>query len=1245
MSTLQTQIPRRLQEIDSATFQLLVNQYLWLKEDIVSISPNGSHAFKLKTTTGQPDAHFWLRDGRMLWAECTTTAEKKATVSKFKGDIDGCVEERDKLGITPEKIRELKLCYTVDLSTEQETGLKTYGQERGFEITFLGLGTLAADLQNRYPGLAELFLSVSIGTGQLFLIDQFVKYKANYSGGIATPLDNPFVGRESEVDQLKDKVEQFPVVCVTGASGVGKSRLVLHTLRKLSEEQKVPVFVLEHNGQNVYHDLHQWFTNLESSYLLIEDANRQLGNLKQVLGFMKKNLRKRFRVVLTVRNYAKEAVELELLETNTDWMTVSLVSDEEIRKIVANAPFEITSNTQQWDISRLVNGNIRFAMMAARLLRDKEVEKLPASFLELFDLYFNTYIRDFANLLTADYIKTLGLLSLFKAFDLSTNKTKGFNLLLADFDVAPANFQACIEELRRRELVTRKYDMVILSEQVFSTYFFYLAFIKHKFLSFQQAMTYEVDRKYHNKMSEHVNEIGQRFGTQVVLDAVKGDLLAREKELETDTDWDQYLSTYWRFRKKQLLQRIQLRIKKMPFVSNTHYEVAIDNRTINHYTHSKELRLLENLFLAEQAIFERAVHLSFQYCLRKPSTFLGLIKSCKEGILLRGDGLLEDAERQRYLFRFLFDGMAEGEPIYKAVFLSTAGFYLSHGSSVQEYLYAAKGNPGETSAAPDQQLRVKIWQQLHHLYPSQVNAVNNMLQLLANGRYSRITKDLLALDIRWIKMIINDYFNPGNIGDAAMAQELMNALEQYKPEAEWGQIEIDAIKRRFTTPTLRTLKDLGWQFWDHHRERSMGPDDQRAQHTAFLRETYLFEELEKATVFTRQLEEMVRAGLLVGFELDRGLKDILEVNLKKDLKIGRYLLGEWLRLDLPLDRNMVTFIGSDEKFIRLYLNALDTLPEAYQKNQFWFFLQTISPEFLDGAIRKRMVAIISDLPKRATVNFHFLQREAADEHQLFSWLSLIRKQTEAGKQFCFFGEEDMVDFLIMHDLKSAKAIYLHQVVTDDFFDHRLEILRKILMRSPGFVVDYVRAEFIESNSGKHINRRRQLGLVWDVSKTLLYFSVCADLLEGAIHVHLYENGALKELLNGIKEEFKATIKPVVFDYLVANLDSKNKRRMILDGIRTQLTDFYAEAVYLYLDHDNSVETFRSISWTPSGGMFAANTNVSRWRKKNWERVQELILGYDGSSDISAILDVIQKEIDWYDGEAHDEDKRIFAYYN
>lgn len=1243
MNRQYNEIIRRLQEIDPASFQLLINQYLWLDDpSIVTVSPNGSHAFKLKTTTGRPDVHFWLDDGRCMWAEHATT-EKRRIVKKFKADIDACAEEMEKLGMGKSEIRELKLCYNVDLELDQERELKVYGKNKGFEISLLGRSTLANDLAQKYPGLAELFLSVDIGTGQLFFKKHFIQYKIRHSGGISTPLDNPFVGRKDEVAELKLKIEQHSIVCVTGPSGVGKTRLALHVLEELSSIDQRPVFVLEENGQDVYRDLQLWFSTLQSGYLLVEDANRQLNNLKQVLNYLKRKAGKDFRIVMTVRNYAREAVERELVGVDAVLQIVETVPNEVIREIINDAPFYIRNDKQKRDIVSLVQGNIRFALMAARLWKDRKVSEIPNSLLQLFDSYFSTYVKDIEELLDPTYLKTLGVLSLFHAVDFGETEKEKREKILSDFEVDPENFRECIIVLHRRELVVKRFKVAILSEQVFAGYFFYLAFIKHEVLSFTKAMDYHFSGN-NTRLEESIKEIVRRFGKKIVLDAVELDLLAYESELEDEEDFERYFSVFWQFREEALLSRIAVKIEQLPITKEQEFLVAIDNQSVNHYIRSNELRLLENLFQSDNPLFQRAITQAFRFCEKMPESFPSLIKICKDAIVFKSDGELGDIERQQYLFRYLIKGVEAHRPLSIALFLSLAGFYLSHFSSVQEHHYALKAENKSDPVSGAETLRTMIWRKLHDLYHINPHAVRSTLTLLANGRYGQVTKQTLVIDVEWTCKIICDHFSPESIGDTALAQHLIYDLKEFDSQIVGRNDYCNSLRKNFSTPAFKTLIDLGWRFWQLNKGQDIGLDEIREKHSEMLSEHYLFSNLDEARKFIKILIEIVAAGLHEsGGEIHRGLEAILLANLQKRHDIGKYLLREWLSLDLRLGNSVLNYLGKQKDRVNMFLNALDQQSEEGKLRRFWFFARFISPEAITANVKELFEKTVGSLPHNTVVDFQLLRKYATDNETLLTWIKVVQQQVNSGKRLLFSKDLDLVRFLLERDQALTKAIYLLHVGVDDIFDHQLHALGTILAQHPEFIVDYVQAELIDVNISKRQGGVRPIGRVWEIAGVVDYFPACADLILNRAKYSLFAESKLQLLLNGISEKGKVCIKPIILKYVVDNVDDQDRLRHLMNCIREKLFHFYFQAVFLYLDEDNTVELFHYLQWTPSGGVFADKTNVSRWRAANWQEVYDMIMQYSGNKDISGILLYIQNRIAIEEKAAIEEDKRMFAY--
>ena len=92
-----------------------------------------------------------------------------------------------------------------------------------------------------------------------------------------------------------------------------------------------------------------------------------------------------------------------------------------------------------------------------------------------FQIYFQTFIKDFDLFKNTILLKTIGIISFF--FTIERDNKELIEKLLNDFDLNYSDFQEAIEELHNRELVEIKDSFVRISEQVMSTYFFYK--VKH----------------------------------------------------------------------------------------------------------------------------------------------------------------------------------------------------------------------------------------------------------------------------------------------------------------------------------------------------------------------------------------------------------------------------------------------------------------------------------------------------------------------------------------------------------------------------------------------------------------------------------------------------------------------------------------------------------------------------------------------------------------------------------------------
>jgi hypothetical protein len=171
-------------------------------------------------------------------------------------------------------------------------------------------------------------------------IDNFILFHHRFAGEWVTPIDNPMIGREDESKEVLQCLRENKVVVVGGSPGVGKTKFAIEILRAKQIRSSTPVFVVKNNNGEVWNDLKYLKQRLQNFILLIDDADRQLPLVQQVLALIKGSEESYdIQLVLTVRSVAKRDLE-EALQ-RIDWREIRLAgpTDESIRKMITSEPY------------------------------------------------------------------------------------------------------------------------------------------------------------------------------------------------------------------------------------------------------------------------------------------------------------------------------------------------------------------------------------------------------------------------------------------------------------------------------------------------------------------------------------------------------------------------------------------------------------------------------------------------------------------------------------------------------------------------------------------------------------------------------------------------------------------------------------------------------------------------------------------------------------------------------------------
>jgi hypothetical protein len=294
-------IEQQLLGIDSAAFQNLCDIYLAFREqEFASINRTGSQFGKQKTVKGTPDTFFRLADGSLRYVEFTTKAD--GLVDKIQEDIDKCLDPT-KTGVPANQVHKIIICFNSRLDVAEETAITQYAVSKNIRIELIGLDWLALEIYSKYLILAKDILGIPLDTGQLLPLQNFIDEYNNKAGKLSTPLDNTFLHRKTELADIENILATNDLLIISGFPGVGKTKIALEALDKfLATNKDYSAFAVSKKDQDISEDLKIHLQQEKNYILLVDDANRQLPNFKQILGVFRENRKGNIKLLITLQN-------------------------------------------------------------------------------------------------------------------------------------------------------------------------------------------------------------------------------------------------------------------------------------------------------------------------------------------------------------------------------------------------------------------------------------------------------------------------------------------------------------------------------------------------------------------------------------------------------------------------------------------------------------------------------------------------------------------------------------------------------------------------------------------------------------------------------------------------------------------------------------------------------------------------------------------------------------------------------
>lgn len=287
----------------------------------------GSQFSKEKTTAGTPDTYI-ENDNKVIFVEYTTNVS--IGIAKIEEDINKCIADINRRELSNETL--IVVFANFRISKEDQTYIVDYAKSKGHKCHVYDGQRIARLLFSNHKDLV-MFCGVPIDTGQIVGIDIFLKEYAKKGGQFAIPLSNKFMFRENELAKIKEHLKTCDIVLITGAPGVGKTSIAIEAMRQFCLSEKYYSKCISYKEASLLSDLNSNLVNGEDYVILVDDVNR-VKKFGQIIGFQNSYREGKIKLVLTVRNYAKDNIYDILTETPFETVDIDRMSDENIIELV-----------------------------------------------------------------------------------------------------------------------------------------------------------------------------------------------------------------------------------------------------------------------------------------------------------------------------------------------------------------------------------------------------------------------------------------------------------------------------------------------------------------------------------------------------------------------------------------------------------------------------------------------------------------------------------------------------------------------------------------------------------------------------------------------------------------------------------------------------------------------------------------------------------------------------------------------
>jgi hypothetical protein len=1215
-------IEQQLLSIDSAGFQNLCDIYLAYREqEILSLHRLGSQLGKQKTVKGTPDTFFRLSDGSLRYVEFTTKTD--GLVTKIKEDINKCLDQSI-TGVPTSEIEKLIICFNSRLDAEEETVISQYAISKNIRIELIGLDWLALEIYSKYLILAKDILGIPLDTGQLLPLQNFIEEYNNKAGKLSTPLDNIFLHRKEELAEIENILAVNDLVIISGFPGVGKTKIALESINKfLLVNPDYYALAVSKKDQDISEDLKIHLQQEKNYILLVDDANRQLINFKQILGVFKEVRKGNIKLVITVRDYAINDVLGTCFEYEPIKINLKKFTDAEITELISSDSFEIRNPKYQKRIVEVANGNARLAAMAARIAKQKQEFFLIGDVSDLYDSYFQTFIKDFNIFGDKSLIKTLGIISFFYTID--RNNKEFIETILKSFEIGYHDFFEAIDELEKRELVEVQYNHARVSEQVLATYFFYRVFIKDELLSFKVLLfNFFIDWK--PRFRDSIIPANNSFGYENVISKIN---ITLDEYLHLQINNEEkilgFLDLFWFYKPEYTINFFYKKTSELPEPINPTY---LTNYETNEFVFEKEqtIDFITRFYDHLTEWLNPAIELGFEYIRKKPENLPEFVRRIREHMLFDESDERIGFQRQINFMEILITNFNENKPHYISAFFALAKTFLQHSFDIT---HAGRNHTITWYNYPlpfyevTKNLRTRIWNTLFDNYLKHPDQVFEVIKVLKPSHQKMIPK-IMDFDLVLLVPFIEANLNPSIFKHVYFIHDLIYWLDR---EDKISNRSYQSLKPKFSTQEYSDFCKLDWnrlrdkndfEFNDFREYDNLKTEE--------IRTSFIFSNEQEFDKLFKAISNILTIKESDYFTAGQSIDIVVEENFIRNNTLGFRLLQSILAnypkgLQL-LYRTVRTIANLSEEWC---LKLWEELENWENENaMFWQinFFNYVPDKFITTFYCQKLVEIINGIKGYAYLYIEDYSRfNLVDKHIAKSILQIVADKIHELSISISYADnifEKKLE-LFESDYGLIKQSYFQQYrINQSHFDYGSKGFGQIFEIHPEFLLDFI-MEFYTDRKLSNRDTSLKLGFIWNSTNHF-------NLIEKTINILIEKNPylgigehSINILFRELRDEQKLNAYLFLKEYIDKNKLHSKRLNQIFDGIRQCMNEKFEEFLLHFLSINSKPETFEQINWVGNVGVQVGDVNFGELYAKRWENILEIV---KKSKDTLAMIPII-----------------------